>query len=280
MIPSQADRPDRLFGASSSSGRTTSTPNGHCQLSIVNCQLPIVSLLVDKHHRLLFVRHDTDVAFVLAEDVGDDFLLIQILDVVSHPAVRVVGHREILLVGVHVGGVVLADDVVGDALHLGGHAVAEVPHLLEGDLQLDGELAVLPREDVCVDALAAQLVAQLLEGGLHLLGEEALDVPLLREGKNLVEPFVPVASVPGRAAIGPLGAVVEPVGAQGTQQAQAEEHHDDAEREGGDERHRLERLQAAGIEERHRDGGEQDAPEGVLPLGRIGTVMVSTPPVT
>lgn len=229
----------------------------------------MLSFLVNKHHGVTLVGNDAYITVVLTQHVCRNLLFAEILYVISRASVGIIGDGDILHTVIDIGCVVLIYEIIGYALLLSSDAITEIAYALMRDVQLYGKRSFPASEYVCLYAILRELSLKFAERRLHIVSEETLYVAFLMEGDNLPQAQLPVLTVPCPASVRHVGGVVESVGAQSLEQAQTEHKHNQAEWQGGDERHGLKRLQSAGIDERHRDDCHQRSPEHVLPFGRV-----------
>ena len=81
-----------------------------------------------------------------------------------------------------------------------------------------------------------------------------------------------MGSVPVSATIGQVSGVVKFIVSQCFKQTEAKNQENQTEGQGRDQRHRLQRVETAGVDQCHGDHRHQQAPESVLPLGRVRIV--------
>ncbi len=143
------------------------------------------------------------------------------------------------------------------------HPVAEVAPPLLGHQQV-ALLRVLLL-DPADDPPGRELLAQGRQGRQGDLGEE-LAGPLFGGGaQQVIHAGAPLLAAPEIGGGGEASGRVLPVRNQAAHQAEAEQHHDEGERQGGDKRHGLERRQPPGAHQGACGDTEQHGPEQALP---------------
>lgn len=210
---------------------------------------------------LVLAQHQ--IALVLAQDVGTQLVPGQVLDVVTGTAIGKIGDGlEDAGLGIVVVGRLQRVEGGGGA-GLDAHPVAEVPATLLGHQQMALIRPIL--FDPAGDAPGSELLTQGRQGGQGDLVHKGAGLLLGGGAQQVIHPGAPLLAVPEVSGGGEAPGRVLLVCDKAAAESEAEQHHDEGKRQGGDEGHGLECRQPPCAHQGTRGDPEQQSPEQALP---------------